>query len=81
MSEKTHQSSSSEYQIRVDGKPISYHYMLCNEALGEWVEVCKANPDCYVDIVRVDTQILISQFEYHQMKKHFCGQAATEVKE
>jgi len=68
---KIHQSSHKEYQVRIEGKPIYYPHTMDAEALRTWAKVCKDNPDCYVDIVRIDTQIIMSQFEYCQMKKHF----------
>lgn len=68
---KEHQRSRTEYQIRIDGKPVYYPNMMCKEALSTWAKVCKDNPECYVDIVRIDTTIIVSQFEYNQMKTHF----------
>jgi len=71
MSEKVHQTHKSEYQIRIDGKPVYWPNMFDKSALEKYAELCKENDGCYVDIVRVNTQILMSQFEYHQMKRHF----------
>lgn len=69
--EKEHQSNKTEIQIRIDGKPVYFPAYLCKITLNKYAELCKENPDCYIDIVRVDTQILFSQFEYNMMKKHF----------
>lgn len=71
MDEKTHQSSHSEYQIRIDGVPKYYPHSMGSGALNKWAELCEENPDCYIDIVRIDTQIIMSQYDYHQMKVHF----------
>lgn len=71
MNEKIHQSSTAEYQIRVDGKPIYWSHMLCRELLMEYADQCKNNAGCYVDIVRVNTEILVNQFTYNEMKRHF----------
>ena len=71
MSEKIHQSSHSQYQIRIDGVPKYYPHAMGSDALETWAALCKKNPDCYVDIVRVDTQIIMSQYDYHQMQTHF----------
>jgi len=71
VSEKIHQASSSHYQIRVDGEVVGHLHSIDSHALERWAEICEKNDDCYVDIVRIDTQIIISQYEYHQMKRHF----------
>lgn len=71
MSEKVHQSSSFEYQIRVDGVPVYWSHILCDEVFSEYSERCKINDGCYVDIVIVNTEILVNQFTYNEMKRHF----------
>jgi len=71
MSDKIHQTHTSEYQIRIDGAPVYWPNQLDKEALDRYAAICEDNEGCYVDIVRVNTQILLSQFEYHQMKRHF----------
>lgn len=74
--QKQHQSHSSEYQIRVDGKPVYYPHSMDKHALEKYAEICKKNSDCYVDIVRINTEIIMSQFEYNQLKRHFDNQDA-----
>jgi len=73
MAEKHHQSSGSEYQIRIDGKPVAYPMIICPAVMNEWLDLCHENPDCYVDIVSVHTEIVMSQHTYTQVKKHFGG--------
>ena len=68
---KIHQSNRSEYQIRVDGKPICYLSAIGRQEINEFLNLCDKNKDCYVDIVRVDTEIIMSQQNYHIMKEHF----------
>ena len=65
--------STTEYQIRVGGYPVSYPYCIDKDALQEFAEICKNNPDSFVDIVRVNTEIVMGKFEYNQMKRHFVG--------
>jgi hypothetical protein len=74
--QKKHQSNTREYQIRVDGRPVYYPHSLDREALKTYAELCKKNGDCYVDIVRINTEIIMSQCEYNQMKAHFDKQDA-----
>ena len=70
MSDKIHQTHTSEYQIRIDGKPVYYPNMLDKTALEKHAELCKENDGCYVDIVRVNTQILMPSLDIMQMKRH-----------
>jgi hypothetical protein len=71
MDNKTRPNSNSEYQIRIDGAVVRYLTMLTSDGINEYLELCKANPDKYVDIVVVRTEILFNQFNYAKMKKHF----------
>lgn len=71
MSGKIHQVSTTEYQIRVDGKPVHFPSQVDKVALDQYLALCAENPDCYVDVVSVRTQVLFSQHTYHQMEKHF----------
>ena len=71
MTDKIHQSSHFEYQIRIDGKAEYYPYSMHKECLEEFVKICKEHPNCYVDIVRINTEIIMSQYDYEQMKRHF----------
>ncbi|MCK5644300.1 MAG: hypothetical protein KAJ19_26105 [Gammaproteobacteria bacterium] len=68
---KHHQTSTRDYQIRVDGKTVRYEDSMSRYLLERYAEVCKENPGCYVDIVRVDIQIIMSQYEYREMRRHF----------
>jgi len=71
MSEKIHQASNSKYQIRIDGVPKYYPSAMDRNALDTYFDLCKKNPNCYVDIVRINTEIVMCQYDYHQMKNHF----------
>jgi len=71
VSDKKHQSNSSEYHIRVDGKTLYWSSMLGRVEINEFLKLCKENPDCYVDIARVSTEILMNQGEYHSFQIHF----------
>jgi len=71
MTEKLHQGSDTRYQIRIDGKPTKEYSTIGNTEIEEWLSLCDNNPDCYVDIVQLRTEILMSQFNYNIMKKHF----------
>jgi len=73
MGEKIHQTSHSQYQIRVDGVPHKYLHSIDSYELEKFAELCKEHADRYVDIVRVDTQIIMSQYDYAQMRIHFNG--------
>ena len=68
---KPHQSNRSEYQIRVDGKPVRYYSLLCEETIISYLQICKENQDCYVDICRVSHEIIMNQGCYHVMKRHY----------
>lgn len=74
--QKQHQNHTREYQIRVDGKPVYYPNSIDRSALETYAELCKKNSGCYVDIVRINTEIIMSQFEYNQLKRHFDKQDA-----
>jgi hypothetical protein len=68
---KQHQSNKTEYHLRVDGEVIRQFSDILGEEVDEWARLCGENKDCYVDIVRVDTTIILSQFNYGVMDKHF----------
>jgi hypothetical protein len=74
MSTKIHQSSETHYQTRVDGKPVGYHSSIGKDEINEWLKLCAENEGCYVDIVQIRTEILMNQYNYHLMKKHFSNQ-------
>lgn len=69
--EKVHQMNKSEYQIRVDGKPVYFNGMISGHTFIKYIELCKEHPDCYVDIVRVSTDIICNQSTYNEFKRHF----------
>jgi hypothetical protein len=71
-----HQSSNYEYQVRVNGKPIGFWGTTTTEIFEMYANACKANPNEYVDIVHVRTEILMNQGTYHQLKKHFQEQSS-----
>jgi len=71
MSEKIHQLNRSEYQVRVDGKPFYYNGCISQNTLEQYSDLCHQYPNCYVDIVRVSTDIICNQGTYHEFKRHF----------
>ena len=71
MSDKNHQSHTCEYQIRIDGNPKHYASSIGQNEIDLWLNLCAKNPDCYIDIARVNTHIVMCQADYHQMKRHF----------
>jgi len=38
-----------------------------------WLKACQENPGCYVDIVSIRTEVIMGQFNYDCLKKHFAG--------
>ena len=66
MNDKTHQSNSSEYQVRVDGKPVYYNGCISKHTFDKYRYFCNEYPDCYVDIVRVSTALICNQGTYHE---------------
>lgn len=71
-----HQSNSTEYQVRVDGKPVWWSPHFTQEEVDVWLKTCAENPNAYVDIASVRVEILVNQGNYERMKKHFNKQAA-----
>ncbi len=71
MSDKIHQSSHSEYRIRIDGNPVYFNGCISNHTFNKFSELCRDHPDCYVDIVRVSTDIIFNQGSYHEFKRSF----------
>jgi len=71
VSKKVRQTNERSYQVRIDGKVVVYESMFSRSLMDIYADKCKENEGCYVDIVRVDTQILVSQYDYQQMKRHF----------
>ena len=69
--EKKHQTHEKIYQIRVDGIAVYFPDSLNKDALDKFMKLCKKHEDCYVDIVRINTEIIMSQMEYNQMQRHF----------
>jgi uncharacterized ParB-like nuclease family protein len=72
MSDKIHQANHSVYQVRIDGKPVYYfNGCISKHTFDKYRELCRENPDCYVDIVRVSTDIICNQGTYHEFQRHF----------
>jgi len=69
--ELQHQRSETEYRIRINGGAVRYYTEMHKTMLDEFAKICAENPDDYVDIVSIRTEILMSQYSYHQMKRHF----------
>lgn len=72
MTDKIHQQSGTEYQVRINGSPVIYYNILSNDLFDHYAKVCADNPNDYVDIVAVRTEILMNQHTYSQMQRHFC---------
>ena len=68
---KPHQSNTTDYQIRVDGVARYYPHNINSESLQTWRDLCNENPTCYVDIVRINTEIIVCQGDYYAMERHF----------
>ncbi|WP_415913065.1 hypothetical protein [Neptuniibacter sp. QD37_11] len=71
MTDKVHQSSHTQYQVRVDGKPVFHTHSIDEEAMDKWLEASEANPGCYVDLVSVRTEIIMNLYNYDRVRKHF----------
>jgi len=71
MGDKVQQANHSEYHVRVDGKPVYFNGCISKHTFAKYRELCKENPECYVDIVRVSTDIICNQGTYHEFKLHF----------
>ena len=69
--DKIHQQSGTVYQVRVNGAAVAHWSTIDNFFLAEFASVCAKNPDEYVDIVSVRTEILMNQNTYSQMQRHF----------
>lgn len=78
MVNKQHQSSTVEYQIRIDGKPAKFYSIMSKELLTEFLEACQKNEECYVDIARVSTDIITSQYDYSVLEAHFKDDGSTK---
>ena len=65
------QNNSTEYQLRINGKPIKYFDSLTAEEIGMWLKCVDENPEQFVDIALVRTEILFSPHRYYAIKKHF----------
>ena len=55
MTDKVHQQSGTEYQVRINGLPVGYYYMHCTDLFEHYAKVCADNPNDYVDVVAVRT--------------------------
>lgn len=64
-------SSNSQYQIRINGRPVLWADMMHDVFIEQFAKHCHENPASYVDIVHVNTEIIMSQQIYGIMEKHF----------
>ncbi len=71
MTDRIHQQSGTVYQVRVNGLAVAHWSSVDAAFLDEFAKVCEKNPDEYVDIVSVRTEILMNQNTYSQMQRHF----------
>ena len=69
--ELEHQTSNTEYRIRINGGAVRYYHDMHKTMLDEFAVIARDNPEDYVDIVSVRTEILLNQGSYYQMKRHF----------
>lgn len=63
--------SETEYRIRINGGHVRFYKDMHQEVMGDFAQICADNPDDYVDIVLVRTEIVMNQYSYNQMKRHF----------
>lgn len=75
--ELEHQTSRTQYQIRINGVGVRFYNDMHKNMMTEFAAIARDNPDDYVDIVSVRTEILVNQYSYHQLKRHF--DAAAEM--
>lgn len=68
---KQRQNNTTEYCLRINGKPIKYFDLIGADEIAEWLECADNNPESYVDLSLVRTEILFSPHRYYAMKKHF----------
>ena len=64
MTDRVHQQSRTEYQIRINGRAVRWFSLFTNEVMEHYAEVCADNQGEYVDIVSVRTEILLNQGSY-----------------
>lgn len=64
-------NSKTNYLIRINGAPISEFQSFDRYAIEEFARVCEERQGDFVDVVSVRTEILMNQYSYHEMKKHF----------
>lgn len=79
MNDKSHQTSHTEYQVRIDGNPVFFSNIMDSDTINEWTKAAINNPDCYVDIAKVSVEIIVNQFTYNQLKKHFNNASDSQV--
>ena len=71
--ELEHQASHTQYQIRINGGGVRFYNDMHKNMMTEFAAIARDNPDDYVDIVSVRTEILVNQYSYHQLKRHFAN--------
>lgn len=65
------QENNLEYQIRINGKAVSYFTDLGADETGQWLKVVDDNPEDFVDLCVVRTEILFSPHRYFAMQRNF----------
>jgi len=71
--ELEHQTSHTQYQIRINGAGVRFYNDMHKNMITEFAAIARDNPNDYVDIVSVRTEILVNQYSYHQLKRHFAN--------
>lgn len=66
-------NSKTQYQIRINGSFACELDCFDKYSIEKFAEICRDNPNDFVDVVFVRTEILMNQFSYHQMQRHFMG--------
>lgn len=59
------------YELRVDGKALSYFSHISDKQIKEWLEKCAEHPDEQVEIVKIIEDVVMCQYEYDLYKRHF----------
>lgn len=66
-----HQTSHTQYRIRINGVGVRFYNDMHKNMMTEFAAIARDNPNDYVDIVSVRTEILVNQYSYNQLKRHF----------
>jgi hypothetical protein len=65
------ENNKTEYQLRINGEPVKYFDSIGADEISEWLDHVESNPESYVDISLVRTEILFSPHRYFAMQRHF----------